>query len=119
MRGWGGIFSPGAPGFPYVFNMPNKPHSPPIILVAGDCTGSAYIFTPVQHKIGESTEKRQQFSFINSENQVAYELAFEVECGATVGSAAVAEASDGSGDVMLYIPSYELNKVHVFRLTEN
>ena len=25
VRGWGGIFSPGAPGFPYVFNMPNKP----------------------------------------------------------------------------------------------
>lgn len=23
--GWGGIFSPGAPGFPYVFRMPNKP----------------------------------------------------------------------------------------------
>jgi hypothetical protein len=25
VRGWGGIFSPGAPGFPYVFRMPNKP----------------------------------------------------------------------------------------------
>jgi hypothetical protein len=26
VRGWGGIFSPGAPGFPYVFRMPNKPN---------------------------------------------------------------------------------------------
>lgn len=25
VRGWGGIFSPGAPGFPYVFRMPRKP----------------------------------------------------------------------------------------------
>jgi hypothetical protein len=25
VRGWGGIFSPGAPGFPYVFRMPHKP----------------------------------------------------------------------------------------------
>jgi hypothetical protein len=26
VRGWGGIFSPGAPGFPYVFKMPNSPN---------------------------------------------------------------------------------------------
>jgi len=25
VRGWGGIFSPGAPGFPYVFRMPSRP----------------------------------------------------------------------------------------------
>jgi hypothetical protein len=25
VRGWGGIFAPGAPGFPYVFRMPNQP----------------------------------------------------------------------------------------------
>lgn len=25
VRGWGGIFSPGAPGFPYVFRLPHKP----------------------------------------------------------------------------------------------
>ena len=24
VRGWGGIFSPGAPGFPYIFKMPNQ-----------------------------------------------------------------------------------------------
>jgi hypothetical protein len=25
VRGWGGIFAPGAPGFPYVFRMPSRP----------------------------------------------------------------------------------------------
>lgn len=45
-----------------------------------------------------------------------YKLAFEIECGSTVGSAAVAAASDESGDVDLYIPSYEFNEIHAFRL---
>ena len=40
-----------------------------------------------------------------------YKLAFEIECGSTVGSAAVAALNDGSGDVELYIPSYEFNQV--------
>eukprot|EP00981_Chlorochromonas_danica_P013103 scaffold5806_cov171-Ochromonas_danica.AAC.1 len=100
VRGWGGIFSPGAPGFPYVFRMPTKPQSPPLILLAGDCTGSAYLFAPVHSKEEVRT----------SEGIPRYELAFEIECGATVGSAAVSSVSDGSGDVHLYIPAYELNK---------
>ena len=40
-----------------------------------------------------------------------YELAFEIQCGATVGSAAVAAIPDGSGDVEIFVPSYEVNKV--------
>jgi hypothetical protein len=40
VRGFGGIVSPGAPGLPYVFRLPNKPCSPPLILLAGDCTGT-------------------------------------------------------------------------------
>lgn len=218
VRGWGGIFSPGAPGFPYVFQMPNRPQDPPMILLAGDCTGSAYIFMPststtrqrkktqqgrdeeedgtmqpmqpmqlnLDHvdtidavdsplgdlrkgviesdlagptidgdRGGETIRIRragardlvgavQQVAFtppdptfnsvsgsVSSSEEVwagaeegenafpMYELAFEIECGATVGSAAVAEANDGSGDAFLYIPSYELNKVHVFRLSQN
>ena len=40
-----------------------------------------------------------------------YELAFEIQCGSTVGSAAVAAIPDGSGDVEIFVPSYELSKV--------
>merc|ERR1711871_702388 len=47
VRGFGGIVSPGAPGLPSVFRKPNSPSSaPPLVLLAGDCTGSAYIFAP-------------------------------------------------------------------------
>jgi hypothetical protein len=83
VSGWGGIISPGAPGFPYVFRMPNKPQAPPLILLAGDCTGSAYVFAPRldDKNIEESTDID-----ITIPN---YELAFEIQCGATVGSAAV------------------------------
>ena len=42
-----------------------------------------------------------------------YELAFEIQCGATVGSAAVAAIPDGSGDIEIFVPSYELNKVSI------
>ena len=78
VRGWGGIFSPGAPGFPYVFNMPDRPLSAPMILLAGDCTGSAYLFAPT-NEVKENTDSTLP----------SYDLVFEVECGATVGSAAV------------------------------
>jgi hypothetical protein len=111
VRGWGGIFSPGAPGFPYVFKMPHEEEGPPLILLAGDCTGSAYVFSPVA---GTPCA-----DFDSSRSTVPpYELAFEVQCGATVGSASVTAADDGSGDVDVYIPSYELNKVHVFRMSD-
>ncbi len=110
VRGWGGIFSPGAPGFPYVFHMPEQsPKSPPIILLAGDCTGSAYIFSPTLNDgVYESTLS-------------PYELAFEIECGATVGSAAFQEITHDNGDksIELYVPSYELNKIHVFQLSNS
>jgi hypothetical protein len=45
-----------------------------MILLAGDCTGSAYIFSP-------------SLSFINGDETVgedSYQFAFEIECGATV-----------------------------------
>mmetsp|Transcript_7011 Transcript_7011/g.15577 ORF Transcript_7011/g.15577 Transcript_7011/m.15577 type:complete len:327 (+) Transcript_7011:96-1076(+) len=154
VRGWGGIFSPGAPGFPYVFRMPNKPHSLPLILIAGDCTGSAYVFAPkkegregsgfsfeVGEGVGSSGGTREgstvpigtvldsataQSILQDSPDSPpshpsevpAYELVFEIECGATVGSAAVTAIDDGTGDMNLYIPAYELDIVHVFRLSE-
>lgn len=74
VRGWGGIFSPGAPGFPYVVSLPNS-HNP-LILLAGDCTGSAYIFSPCNSSYHDNNSM--------SENIPEYDLAFEVECGATV-----------------------------------
>lgn len=126
VRAWGGIFSPGAPGFPYVFQMPpksnkagkqtaaaQKPFRPPLILLAGDCTGSAYVFAPVSEDCPQACQQAASSSL------PGYGLAFEVECGATVGSAAVSVPPDRSGDMELFIPSYELNKVHVFRLSES
>lgn len=111
VRGWGGIFSPGAPGFPYVFHLPKKKiSSPPLILIAGDCTGSAYVFTPRDSTSPSSSSE--------SPDVPRYDLAFEIECGATVGSAAIGLTKDKSGDLNLYIPAYELNKVHVFRLSD-
>lgn len=132
VRAWGGIFSPGAPGFPYVFQMPTKskrtasprPFRPPLILLAGDCTGSAYVFAPVienfPNKNSEWTEGARDSATGSSGGALpGYGLAFEVECGATVGSAAVSAPLDKSGDMEIFIPSYELNKVHVFRLSES
>ena len=46
-------------------------------------------------------------------------MSFEIQCGATVGSAAVAASLDGSGAVDIFIPSYELNKIHKFRLSHS
>jgi hypothetical protein len=115
VRGWGGIFSPGAPGFPYVFRMPNKPQAPPLILLAGDCTGSAYIFAP--KKVEDESICREGRKGLCG-MLPTYELAFEVECGATVGSACVSAAPDGSGDVDVFVPSYELDQVHVLRLSD-
>lgn len=108
-------------------------------MVAGDCTGSAYIFAPKRsnhrpatvlpavkeldfdtfHGVLEDRNESEAViggnsgikSYLESHNLPEYELAFEIECGATVGSAAVTAINDGSGDVNLYIPSYELNKV--------
>ena len=34
-----------------------------------------------------------------------------------VGSAAVRALKDGSGDVEIYVPSYELSQVNIFRLS--
>lgn len=179
VKGWGGIFSPGAPGFPYVFQMPNQPpDAMPLILLAGDCTGSAYIFTPrtartveplsltvskpsssirtmspslspppeiqqtgvssesIQHSErnrssadsgSSNTHSNNSFNDLNFFNgkqekmevvstcailSPVYDLAFEVECGATVGSAAAAPATDGTNSVDIFLPSYELNQVH-------
>jgi hypothetical protein len=89
--------------------------SPPLILLAGDCTGSAYVFAP-QRPSGPDPDPDSSPSPTNT--IPLYDLAFEIECGATVGSAAVSSTDDGSGDVHLYVPAYELNKVHVFRLSD-
>lgn len=123
VRGWGGIFSPGAPGFPYVFHMPGQQREAPLILLAGDCTGSAYIFAPTASE--RETDSREggqgggKHRLGYERHMPRYELAFEVECGATVGSAAVMPTNDNSGDVEIFVPSYELSKVHAFRLTRS
>jgi len=104
---WWAFFSPGAPGFPYVFKMPGAPRGPPLILLSGDCTGSAYIFAPRDGDSGGASR---------GSSVPTYDMAFEIQCGATVGSAAAAAALDGSGGVDIFIPSYELNKIHKFRL---
>lgn len=91
-----------------------------MILLAGDCTGSAYLFAPQPpttssspSSFADSTTEPNNNSNSNKKSSSIprYELAFEVECGATVGSAAVSAIQDGSGDVNLFIPAYELNKV--------
>lgn len=45
-------------------------------------------------------------------------LTFVYFCVSQVGSAAMSAVGDDSGDVNLYIPAYELNKIHVFRLSD-
>lgn len=120
-----------------------------MILIAGDCTGSAYIFAPKHWKREEFRleESYQESDYVRShynsaiasiallgdsssssldrmraeeeeEDLPAYELLFEIEVGATVGSAALSIVTDGSGDVILYVPAYELNRIHVYRLSE-
>lgn len=37
VRGWGGIFAPGAPGFPYVFRLPHKPQVGPSTSLEDPC----------------------------------------------------------------------------------
>ena len=119
MSSWWGFLSPGAPGFPYVFKMPGAPLSaPPLILLSGDCTGSAYIFAPrnvvasdanVDTTASTTTAVDDDGSPGPSPGSVIspgpggvsssvppYEMVFEIQCGATVGSAAVAAALDGS-----------------------
>lgn len=83
VRGFGGLVSPGAPGLPYVFRFPNRQgrttpdsiHSdgnshevvavppPPLILLAGDCTGSAYVFAPTKNAtFGVTSEYSKGYS---------------------------------------------------------
>jgi hypothetical protein len=55
-----------------------------LILLAGDCTGSAYLFAP---RSPSSTATSQHHHNNNNKSQQdipSYELAFEIECGATV-----------------------------------
>jgi hypothetical protein len=108
-----------------------------MILIAGDCTGSAYIFAPkhwkrevqLEESYQESNYVRSHYnsaiasialgdSSLEGVELPAYELLFEIEVGATVGSAALSIVTDGSGDVILYVPAYELNRIHVYRLSE-
>ena len=72
----------------------------PLILVAGDCTGSAYIFTPRSssdtntHTVNAatpSTNSKSEGSTATgsadrTRNEPMYDLAFEIECGATVSN---------------------------------
>ena len=95
--------------------------APPLILLAGDCTGSAYVFAPrltpemkanlerINSKYSEGEETQADLDSVMDVPN--YELAFEIQCGSTVGSAAVAAIPDGSGDVEIFVPSYELSKV--------
>jgi len=89
-----------------------------MILLAGDCTGSAYIFTPRSQRHSDNDDN---WSSPDTQRPVTkaplYDLTFEVECGATVGSAATSPASDGSDAVDIFLPSYELNQVHALRLS--
>ena len=199
VRGFGGIVSPGAPGLPYVFRKPNSPSSvPPLVLLAGDCTGSAYVFAPTQNQtlgvtaeyiksdytsVGESSRMKQNeklgtliflvallplfpialfllfLRYLREELPVGfisgwyvdndflgrnrkssmqsivnvwspaltpsdqglplYEMVFEIESGATVGSAAVSTLNNDSGDLELFVPSYEFNEINVYRLSTN
>ena len=120
MSSWWGFLSPGAPGFPYVFKMPGAPlTAPPLILLSGDCTGSAYIFAPRNIAAAsdantdttastttavddDGSPSPSSGSVISprpggvSSSVPPYEMVFEIQCGATVGSAAVAAALDGS-----------------------
>lgn len=90
-------------------------------MLAGDCTGSAYVFAPrLTEEMKTNLESRSLRYNEGKESQADidtvldvphYELAFEIQCGATVGSAAVATIPDGSGDVEIFVPSYEVNKV--------
>ena len=94
-----------------------------MILLAGDCTGSAYVFAPrLTSEMKSNLESRRKRYNEGKEGQTDYELdsvldvpnyelAFEIQCGATVGSAAVAAIPDGTGDVEIFVPSYEVNKV--------
>lgn len=91
----------------------------PLILLAGDCTGSAYIFTPRPPHANSPTTDLDDTSAdgVRAAKEPLYDLTFEVECGATVGSAATSPASDGSDAVDIFLPSYELNQVHALRLS--
>jgi hypothetical protein len=127
VRGWGGIFSPGAPGFPYV--IPSTHSSQPIIMLAGDCTGSAYIFTPSTNKQVDGGNDHS-FSSPTSSLVPEYDLAFEVEVGATVRSfpclnvdfwlkimlhtlqvGSLAHQTNADSSIDIFVPGYELNKV--------
>ncbi len=63
-----------------------------MILLAGDCTGSAYIFAPQDEDILSNTDHNSNIDTDiskietnhNKDSIPRYELAFEVECGATV-----------------------------------
>jgi hypothetical protein len=58
-----------------------------LILLAGDCTGSAYVFAPSlrQERVECSNNVNGDECMTNEDLSIpSYELAFEVECGATV-----------------------------------
>lgn len=88
-----------------------------MILLAGDCTGSAYLYTPRDTSTTRNVRKADDINQ-PQKHLPEYDLAFEIKCGATVGSAAVSPVRDGSGDLHVYIPAYEVDKVHVFRLSK-
>ena len=99
--------------------MPGAPlNAPPLILLSGDCTGSAYIFAPTDMLPANAINTANVSTDAVSDGAPAasttdstispdpgprssssvppYEMVFEIQCGATVGSAAVAAALDGS-----------------------
>ena len=106
--------------------MPGAPlTAAPLILLSGDCTGSAYIFAPrnmppannnnnnnnnpAATATATTTDGAAAATIVEGDTSQPpgpssspgssvppYEMVFEIQCGATVGSAAVAAALDGS-----------------------
>mmetsp|Transcript_110113 Transcript_110113/g.307858 ORF Transcript_110113/g.307858 Transcript_110113/m.307858 type:complete len:773 (-) Transcript_110113:37-2355(-) len=110
------VINPGAPGFVYTFHAKlddRQTGKRPLIVVAGDCAESAYIFRPEKVDLGSEAE--------GVDPEASYKLMCEIKCGATVGSIGVGyenlcSVEQESGYAKLYIPCYEKDKILVFAL---
>lgn len=54
VKGWGGLFAPGAPGFPYAFNMPNKPNVSRLQLTLKYNVFDIFTFLLFLHTVGSA-----------------------------------------------------------------
>jgi hypothetical protein len=106
----GNMINPGAPGFCYSFPARQGDSGRPLLVVAGDCAESAYLFRPVD-----------THDPMDPDPSTCYKLMVEVACEATVGSIGVGyddflATDQESGYAKLYIPCYEKDKIYVFAL---